>query len=251
MSFLSDSFKFENFRLGHMWDQIRSHPQRLLFGAMMDPLSTWIENKTTGSHFDPQSDQLGGAYGGRVISAFGGGQQGGIYKQAQDAGINTSSGMKLENAAHIAAGLVGALYGGAAAAGAGAGAGGGAGAGAAGGLTEFTPAEIAAMGGGTASAGTGAGTGAAASSSPSWMQYARWANQARGLLGGGAPGGNAAPDAAEQERIRQQQIQDAIAQLGRLGSQNPRMPMSFINSPVGPTPPDMATGYMAQAPGGY
>lgn len=173
MSFLGDTFKFENFRLGKMWDQIKSHPQRLLFGGMMDPLSTKLENTLTGSHFTPQSDQLGGAYGGRTISAFGGGQQGGIYKQAQDAGVPTGQAMKFENAAHIGVGLAGAAYGGAALGGSGLGTswgfsgglGSGAGGAGAGGeaLTEFgtgagqTP--LSALGGG--------------SSAPSWLKLAQ------------------------------------------------------------------------------
>lgn len=154
MSWFGDTFKFENFKLSKQWDEIKHHPQRLVFGGMMDPMSTWIENKTTGSHFTPQSDQLGGAYGGSgVISAFGGGQKGGIYKQAEDAGINTGPAKGFENAAHIAAALAGAVYGGGALASAY-----GGGAGSSAGLTEFgtgagQDASLTALNGGGASSG--------------------------------------------------------------------------------------------------
>lgn len=177
MSF-GDMFKFENFKMSKMWDELKHHPQRALFGGMMDPLSTWIENKTTGSHFTPQSDQLGGAYGGSgVISAFGGGQKGGIYKQAQDAGINTHSGASFENVAHIAAALAGAASGGSALASAY-----GGGAGSTAGLTEFgtgagQDASLTALnGGGAASGGSGMGL----------QQYLRLGNMMRGQGGGGA-----------------------------------------------------------------
>lgn len=208
MSFLGDTFKFENFRMGHMWDEIKHHPQRLLFGGMMDPLSTWIENKTTGSHFTPQSDQLGGAYGGRTISAFGGGQQGGIYKQAQDAGIPTGQAMKFENAAHIAAGLAGAAYGGAALGGSGLGtswgfSGGlGSGSGAGAGLTEF---------------GTGAGQDASltalrggAASSPSWLNFLKAGNA--GMPQNQSPQQQFQDPAIDAER-RHQRVLELLVQL--------------------------------------
>lgn len=162
MSFIGNLFKFEKFKFGRDLMELKSHPQRLLFGPMMDPLSTKIENTVTGSHFKPRSDQMGGAYGGRTISAFGGGQEGGVYKEAADHGIDTSAGKTFENAAHIGVGVAGAIAGGAALAGAGAGAGG---AGSTAALTEFTPAEISAMGGGIASPTVGAGATAGAGSS--------------------------------------------------------------------------------------
>jgi hypothetical protein len=121
MSFLSDAFKFERYRLGDLWKGIKEDPQRLLTGAF-DPLGTSIYNGITGDNLKPLGNQLGAPTEDQ-------------YAAAEAKGINTGPGRTMNDAAQVIA----AIYGGQALAGAaglgssggGAGAGAGAGAGSA------------------------------------------------------------------------------------------------------------------------
>lgn len=120
MSFFSDVLGFEKFAAKDMWKKIKKDPERLLIGAV-DPLSTKMWNKGLGSNYEPLVDQMGGQYGGHTISAFGN-DDGGVYKRAREAGIDTKAGGQVHDLAHV----LSAFYGGAGLAGIGGGAGGGA-----------------------------------------------------------------------------------------------------------------------------
>lgn len=97
---LSDLFNFEMFNLKDVGKGLGKHPlQKLLFG--IDPLGTKIGNTITGNEDEPLVDQLGGAYGGKVISM--GNPTGGVYGRAQQAGIDTSSGAGVQDLAHLIA----------------------------------------------------------------------------------------------------------------------------------------------------
>lgn len=110
MGFLSDELGFESFVGKDFLKNLSKDPKRLVLGV--DPLSTKAWNAVLGRHDDPLVDQLGGPYGGHVISAFGK-QDGGVYKRAEDAGINTESSKKMQDVAHVVASIYGAngLYG--------------------------------------------------------------------------------------------------------------------------------------------
>lgn len=105
MSFLGSTLGFEAFNAKDMWNKLRQDPKRAVLGV--DPLSTKAWNAVLGEHKEPIVDQLGGAYGGHVVSAFGN-KDGGVYKRAQDAGIDTKAGGQLQDAAHV----ISAIYGG-------------------------------------------------------------------------------------------------------------------------------------------
>lgn len=105
MSFLGDTLGFENFHLKDLWKGIKKDPKRLVLGV--DPMSTKVWNKALNRDDEPLVDQMGGAYGGHTLSAFGN-NDGGVYKRAEDAGINTGPGKKMQDLAHVVA----ALYGG-------------------------------------------------------------------------------------------------------------------------------------------
>lgn len=104
---LGNIFKFEGFNLKDMAKKVAKHPQQLLLGA--DPLSTAFQNKIFGTHYEPVVDQMGGAYGGHAISAFGN-KDGGVYQRANDAGIDTTSGGNAQDAAHVIAAVIAANY---------------------------------------------------------------------------------------------------------------------------------------------
>lgn len=110
MSFLGDALGFEKFHAGDLWDRIKKDPKRLVLGV--DPLSTKVWNKVLGKKDEPLVDQLGGAYGGHTISAFGN-NDGGVYKRAREAGIDTGAGEKMQDFAHMLASIYGGngLYG--------------------------------------------------------------------------------------------------------------------------------------------
>lgn len=127
MSKLSDALKFDAFQFKDMWKQIKKDPERLLFGmGTLDPLSTKLTNKVFNKDYEPLTDISGGPYGGHVSSLFSG-KDGGVYKRAQDAGLDTKSRGQVSDIGSS----VGLLFGagmGAGALGGGAAAGGGSGA---------------------------------------------------------------------------------------------------------------------------
>jgi hypothetical protein len=105
LSFLGDALSFESFHAKDLWDRIKKDPKRLVLGV--DPLSTKAWNAVLGRKDEPLVDQLGGAYGGHTISAFGN-NDGGVYARAEAAGVPTSAGKDMQNAAHV----ISAIYGG-------------------------------------------------------------------------------------------------------------------------------------------
>src|SRR6478609_3292984 len=107
MSWFGDVAKFEGFNLKDMWNKVRKDPWRLLVGAG-DPLSTKMWNGITGKDMEPLVDQMGGAYGGKTIGAFGHGQDGGVYGRAEAAGVPTTAGKNMHDVAHV----ISAIYGG-------------------------------------------------------------------------------------------------------------------------------------------
>ena len=104
---IKDIFKFEGFNGKHILKDLGKHPWRAVTG--IDPLSTGAWNKVLGRHDQPLVDQMGGAYGGHVISAFGN-KDGGVYADAQKAGIDTKSGGQMQDAAHVIAALIAGNY---------------------------------------------------------------------------------------------------------------------------------------------
>lgn len=110
MSFLSDELGFESFVGKDFFRGLSKDPKRIFLGV--DPLSTKAWNGILGRKDAPLVDQLGGAYGGHTISAFGK-NDGGVYARARDAGIDTGAGEKMQDAAHVIASIYGAngLYG--------------------------------------------------------------------------------------------------------------------------------------------
>jgi hypothetical protein len=106
MGLLGDVLGFDAFALKDIWKSVKKDPERLLIGAV-DPLSTKMWNGILGKDYEPLVDQMGGPYGGHTISAFGN-NEGGVYKRAQDAGINTESGAGAHDAAHTIAAIFGA-----------------------------------------------------------------------------------------------------------------------------------------------
>ena len=104
MSFFGDVLGFEKFNAKDMFKKVVKNPLQLVTGV--DPLSTKAWNKVLGTHNEPIVDQMGGAYGGHVISAFGN-KDGGVYGRAQDAGIDTKAGGQMHDGAHVIAALYG------------------------------------------------------------------------------------------------------------------------------------------------
>jgi hypothetical protein len=100
MGDLSSTFDFLKFNASDLWDQAKSHPQRFLWGV--DPIMTKLGNHVMGTHYDPMFDQLGGAWGGHNISAFGN-YDNGVWKRAEQAGIDTSTNRHLSDIAHVIA----------------------------------------------------------------------------------------------------------------------------------------------------
>lgn len=110
MSWLSDIGKFELFHTKDVLKKIKDNPERLLLGGFgTDPFTAKITNKALGTNYEPLVDQMGGAYGGHTISAFGN-NDGGVYKRAQDAGINTSAGAGAQDVAHLVAAMYAGGY---------------------------------------------------------------------------------------------------------------------------------------------
>lgn len=89
MSFFSNVFDFEKFKLGNMWGKIKENPEQLLIGAT-DPASAGIWSKVTGKEYSPLVDQWGGATGDD-------------YSKAQAAGIDTSDGKSMHQLARALA----------------------------------------------------------------------------------------------------------------------------------------------------
>lgn len=119
MSWGSDLLGFEKFNLSDIWKKIKKHPGQLLTGV--DPLSTKLWNGILHRKDEPLVDQMGGAYGGSMLSAFGN-NDGGVYKRAREAGIDTGAGENMHDLAHV----VSAVFGGQGLAGIGGGSAGGA-----------------------------------------------------------------------------------------------------------------------------
>jgi len=92
-NFFESALDFEKFQLSKFWDELKSHPQRLLFG--IDPLATGLQNLLGNSEFEPLVGQLGGA----TQQTFG---------EADAAGINTESSRQLTAVANVIAGAFGA-----------------------------------------------------------------------------------------------------------------------------------------------
>jgi hypothetical protein len=67
-------------------------------------------NGILGKKDEPLIDQMGGAYGGHYLSAFGQ-NEGGAYGRAREAGINTGPGESAQDAAHVIAALLAGNYG--------------------------------------------------------------------------------------------------------------------------------------------
>lgn len=107
MSSLGDIGSFEMFNLKDMWKKLKKHPEQLLTGV--DPASNKLWSGVTGHDFgEPLVDQLGGAYGGKVISMGPGGHEGGVYGRAKAAGIDTTAGGGVQDVAHVIAMMYGA-----------------------------------------------------------------------------------------------------------------------------------------------
>lgn len=109
MSTLGDILGFEKFNLKDMAKKIKKDPWRLAAGAV-DPASTKLWNKVTGKKTEPLVDQMGGAYGGHTISAFGN-TDGGVYQRAREADINTKAGGVVHDLAHVVSALYAGSYG--------------------------------------------------------------------------------------------------------------------------------------------
>lgn len=109
MSFFGDVLGFEQFNLKDMWRKVKEDPERLLLGAA-DPWSTKLWNKALGKDWEPIVDQMGGAYGGHTISAFGN-TDGGVYERARQAGIDPKAGGQMHDAAHVISALYAGGYG--------------------------------------------------------------------------------------------------------------------------------------------
>lgn len=166
---VGDIFKFEKFNLGRMWDQVKEDPERLLYGSA-DPFSTKVWNGVLGTDDKPIVDQWGGAAPQR-------------YQEAEDAGIDTTSGHNM----HRVARLVAALYAGGAAGNA---------MGGAGGAGEAS-AGVAETGGGAAgAAGGSASSGSAGGAGASW---AKWLKPMGGGMNNAGESYNTASD--EQQRL--------------------------------------------------
>lgn len=108
MSQLSDILGFESFHTKDLLNGIKKDPKRLILGV--DPYSTKAWNKVLGKNDQPLVDQMGGAYGGHAISAFGN-NEGGVYKRAQDAGIDTEAGAGMQDLAHAVSAIFAGQYG--------------------------------------------------------------------------------------------------------------------------------------------
>lgn len=122
MGFLSDVFDFEKFHLKDMWEKVKDDPERLFIGAI-EPASSEMWGSILGKDYEPLVDQMGGAYGGNVISGFGNADAG-VYGRAKEAGIDTTAGGQMQDAAHVIAAFY-ALGGGNLGGGGGGGSGGG------------------------------------------------------------------------------------------------------------------------------
>ena len=194
MGTLNDLFQFESHNFGSIWDKIKEDPERLLYGAV-DPFSTELWNRITGSNYEPLVNQLGGPMG----SGWAGlGENGGVYASAEQKGINT----KHSKSSHDVAEIIAAIYGGSAAgdalgglfSGGGSAAGGSsAGSGASGGGL-LSGGDAAALDAASASAGMSGTSGVSASSGmgmnatgggTNWMGMAQ---QGMGLLGSASGG---------------------------------------------------------------
>ena len=105
MSFLGDDLGFNLFVGKAFLKNLSKDPKRAVLGV--DPLSTKAWNTVLGRKDKPLVDQLGGPYGGHVVSAFGK-QDGGVYKRAEEAGINTENSKKMQDFAHVIAAIYGA-----------------------------------------------------------------------------------------------------------------------------------------------
>jgi hypothetical protein len=102
-NFIKDALGFELFHGKDILKRIKQDPKRLLLGV--DPASTAAWNKVLGRDDKPIVDQLGGAYDGHALSWKG---DGGVYKRAEDAGIDTGAGLSLQRIAHVIASVYGA-----------------------------------------------------------------------------------------------------------------------------------------------
>lgn len=162
---LGSLLDFEGFNLKGIAKKIKANPERLFLGAL-DPASTKVWNKALGKDWKPAVDQMGGATQD-------------TYRDAEAAGIDTTTGKGMHTLAHVIAAAYAGGYGAEAAGGAMGGAGGAAEG--AGGLLvdtggmgmgqigassgQWTPALIESASGtagyGASSAGAGGGAGAA------------------------------------------------------------------------------------------
>jgi hypothetical protein len=109
MGIFSDIGKFELFNLKDMFGKIKDDPERLFLGAI-DPMSSKMWGGVLGKKYEPLVDQMGGAYGGHMLSAFGN-KDGGVYGRAKEAGIDTGPGGAMHDAAHVLSALFAGGYG--------------------------------------------------------------------------------------------------------------------------------------------
>lgn len=242
---IKDILDFELFNLKDMWGKLKDDPERAFIGAI-GPWSSKIAGKVTGKDYEPVVDQMGGAYGGHTLSAFGN-KDGGVYKRAEEAGIDTKQAGYLQDAAHVLA----AYYA----------AGGAAGSLGSGGTAGATAAPAA----GTAPAAAPAAGGIGSAISGAMPEVVVTGTAGGGLTGGqvaaaaGAAGGAGAAAGAEggssgsnqgfnwqkmlgnlgnnlqqQGQSQQQQEDAALEALARRGP-----PPAVGGSNVGPAPVDM------------
>ncbi len=98
MSFnLKDSHDFDQYWLKNLFGGIKDDPWRLITG--IDPISTGLWNKILGKDEEPLVNAMGGPMGGGDLGlSFNGG---GIYDDAEAAGINPDSGIGQHNVAKV------------------------------------------------------------------------------------------------------------------------------------------------------
>lgn len=185
--YVRDVVDFEKYNAKHILGGIKDSPWRLLTG--IDPASTWVWNKILGRDDEALVDQMGGAYDGHALS-WGG--DGGVYKGARKAGIDTGPGLDMHRAAHVIA----AMY-------------------AAGGLSG--------MGGGGATpepaGGTGAGGGTTPATQSPWQSPQTYMRLAQNQQGGTQQQAQQQDPMAEQlrmleERRRRRALLAAIREGG-------------------------------------
>jgi hypothetical protein len=224
MGFLSDVFDFDKYNLKKMWRQIEEDPWRLLVGATT-PIGSAIWGEFLDEDVEPVHNVLGGPQG----SGFFGLGSGGVYDDyVADTGRDKGNAVKLHDAAEVAAGIVGLVYGIPALAGAGGGAAGGGGSSAAAGTGAGGGTTAAATSGGSTSTASASGSGGGSGfnffggeGTPEWLQWVQRGNQLSGLLpqqqqpAGATPGMGQHEMALMAQALRLQEQQREAAERER------------------------------------